>query len=52
MEYFYLKGGDFSNEIRGFANTVETFEISEYFDEPYFKTKKVIFLPILNNNAK
>jgi 16S rRNA (guanine527-N7)-methyltransferase len=49
---FYLKGGDFSNEIRGFANTVETFEISEYFVEPYFKTKKVIFLPILNNNAK
>jgi 16S rRNA (guanine527-N7)-methyltransferase len=42
----YLKGGDFYDEIKGFANIVETFEISTFFSEPFFETKKVIYLPI------
>ncbi len=49
---FYLKGGDFSKEIKGFANEIKTFEISEFFNEPFFSTKKMIFLPIHNNNSK
>jgi 16S rRNA (guanine527-N7)-methyltransferase len=48
----YLKGGDFSEEIKGFAKMIETFEISSWFDEPFFETKKVIYLPIINDNAK
>ena len=48
----YLKGGDFTNETKGFGAQVETFEISAYFDEPFFSTKKVIFLPINNKHAK
>lgn len=48
----YLKGGDFNDEIKGFASNIETFEISSYFNEPFFDTKKVIFLPINNRNAK
>ena len=42
----YLKGGDFYDEIKGFANIVETIEISAFFSEPFFETKKVIYLPI------
>lgn len=45
----YLKGGDFHDEIKGYARQIETFEISAYFNEPFFDTKKVIFLPINNS---
>lgn len=48
----YLKGGEFSDEIKGFANLIEIFEISAWFDEPFFQTKKVIYLPIINHNSK
>lgn len=45
----YLKGGDFRDEIKGYVRQIETFEISAYFNEPFFDTKKVIFLPINNS---
>jgi 16S rRNA (guanine527-N7)-methyltransferase len=48
----YLKGGDFNDEIKGFAKLIETFEISSYFSEPFFNTKKVIFLPVNNKDTK
>ena len=43
---FYLKGGDFQDEIRSFKNIIEIAKISDFFAEPYFETKKVIYLPI------
>ncbi len=42
----YLKGGDLSSELKEFDKKAEMFEISEYFDEPFFRTKKVIYLPV------
>jgi 16S rRNA (guanine527-N7)-methyltransferase len=42
----YLKGGDFQNEIIDFQRIIEVREISDFFTEPFFETKKVIFLPI------
>jgi 16S rRNA (guanine527-N7)-methyltransferase len=42
----YLKGGDFGDEIKSFKNIIEVTEISTLFNEPYFETKKVIYLPI------
>ncbi len=42
----YLKGGDFQEEIRNFMSQIEVTEISGFFAEPYFETKKVIYLPI------
>lgn len=42
----YLKGGDFSEEIQEFKKNIETFNIPEFFDEPFFETKKVIYLPL------
>ena len=42
----YLKGGDFQDEISKFRKEIEVTEISGFFSEPYFKTKKVIYLPI------
>jgi 16S rRNA (guanine527-N7)-methyltransferase len=42
----YLKGGDFSSEIATFKKTVEIFNIPDFFDEPFFETKKIIYLPV------
>jgi 16S rRNA (guanine527-N7)-methyltransferase len=42
----YLKGGDFESEIKAFRATAEIFDLSTSFEEPYFETKKVIYLPV------
>jgi 16S rRNA (guanine527-N7)-methyltransferase len=42
----YLKGGDFESEIKAFRATAEIFDLSSSFEEPYFETKKVIYLPV------
>lgn len=42
----YLKGGDLKEELKKFKSKIETFEISEFFTEPFFETKKVIYLRI------
>jgi 16S rRNA (guanine527-N7)-methyltransferase len=41
----YLKGGNLTNELSRFKNKTEIFPLSDFFDEPYFKTKKIIYLP-------
>ena len=41
----YLKGGDLSEELKGYRN-VQVFEMSEFFEEEFFKTKKLVYLPI------
>ena len=42
----YLKGGDLKNELFTFRHKVRTWDIGEWFEEEYFDTKKVIYLPI------
>jgi 16S rRNA (guanine527-N7)-methyltransferase len=42
----YLKGGDLSQEIKPFRKSVFVQDLSEYFDEEYFETKKVLHLPL------
>ncbi len=42
----YLKGGDFQDEIKDFKRSIEVTELSNFFTEPYFETKKVIYLPV------
>ncbi|MDE6028318.1 MAG: 16S rRNA (guanine(527)-N(7))-methyltransferase RsmG [Muribaculaceae bacterium] len=44
-----LKGGDISGEMKGAAAGGETVEISQYFEEPFFKTKKVAYSPVKGN---
>ncbi len=39
----YLKGGDLSEELKGIKHI--KYEISEFFKEDFFKTKKVIYIP-------
>ncbi|MBI5218295.1 MAG: 16S rRNA (guanine(527)-N(7))-methyltransferase RsmG [Bacteroidia bacterium] len=42
----YLKGGDFTEEIIPFKKTAVVYNISDYFTEDFFKTKKIIYLQI------
>ena len=41
----YLKGGDLIEELKNYRNA-QTFELSDYFSEDFFKTKKVVYLPM------
>lgn len=41
-----LKGGNLTDEIKPFKNIAEVFELSQFFEEDYFKTKKAIYLPM------
>ena len=42
----YLKGGDFQEEIKDFTQNITVSEIKKFFAEPFFKTQKVVYLPI------
>ena len=42
----YLKGGDLDDELAPFRKKVRTWDIAEFFEEPYFETKKVIYMPM------
>ena len=41
----YLKGGDLSEELKDYR-TAEIFELTDYFEEDFFETKKVVYLPM------
>lgn len=41
-----LKGGEIEHEILPYKHIASTYEISDYFKEEYYKTKKVVFVPI------
>ncbi len=42
----YLKGGDLNEEIKKFKPAIKVFSIDQHFDEPFFETKKIVYLPI------
>lgn len=41
----YLKGGDLLEELAPFPKARE-FALSDFFEEPFFETKKVVYLPM------
>tara|TARA_R110001583_G_scaffold44872_8_gene142055 strand:- start:335 stop:970 length:636 start_codon:yes stop_codon:yes gene_type:complete len=41
----YLKGGDLSEELKDYRNA-QIFELSDYFTEEFYDTKKVVYLPM------
>ncbi len=45
-----LKGGDLTAEAAPFKNIQVTYELSEFFDEEFFETKKALFVPVTNRN--
>lgn len=41
-----LKGGDLSGEVQKYRNDVLIDDLSNYFKEEFYKTKKVVYLPL------
>ncbi len=41
----YLKGGDLTEELKDFPKA-EIYSITDYFEEEFFETKKVVYLPL------
>lgn len=42
---YYLKGGDLDDEIKELSLKLIESPISEFYEEEFFKTKKIIFIP-------
>ena len=41
-----LKGGELAEEARPFGKAAQITSLSDYFDEAYFQTKKLVYLPL------
>ena len=41
----YLKGGDLDEELKEAKKPHQLFDLSDYFTEDFFETKKVVFVP-------
>ena len=41
-----LKGGSLEGELKPFKKTAEADDLSMYFEEEYFKTKKIVYVLI------
>jgi 16S rRNA (guanine527-N7)-methyltransferase len=44
--FLCLKGGDLQEELKPFKNKVVIYDLSDYFEEEFFQTKKVVYLPV------
>lgn len=42
----YLKGGDVSDDAAFFGKRLEIWDINDFFSEPFFATKKILYLPV------
>lgn len=40
----YLKGGDLQEELKSFAGKCRIYDIDRYFEEEFFKTKKIVYI--------
>ena len=41
-----LKGGELQHEIQPYKNIAELYEVSDFFQEEFFKTKKAVYVPL------
>ncbi len=43
----YLKGGDITEEMSSLPYQTKTFNIYDFFKEPFFKTKKIVYIDLV-----
>lgn len=41
----YLKGGDLTEELAAAGKKYKVYDITDFFDEEFFETKKVVYIP-------
>ncbi len=44
---FYLKGGDLKEELSGIKNYMEVINLSDFFKEEFFETKKLVYVQLV-----
>lgn len=44
--FITLKGGDVQAEVQDFRKAVDVTNVSNYYEEEFFKTKKIVYLPV------
>jgi 16S rRNA (guanine527-N7)-methyltransferase len=44
----YLKGGDLDEEMNELKRRYSTYDLTEFFEEEFFQTKKVVYVPVFN----
>ncbi len=44
-----LKGGDLTEEIKPMGSAIQVFNLADYFNEPFFETKKLVYIPALKS---
>ena len=42
-----LKGGDLNEELKQLRRPYELTPVSRYFDDPYFETKQILYIPLV-----
>lgn len=42
----YLKGGDITEELKPFGNRSVVYNLSDFFTEEFYETKKLVYLPV------
>jgi 16S rRNA (guanine527-N7)-methyltransferase len=42
-----LKGGDLKEEFKGLSKDIEVYELQSWFTNPFFETKKLVYVPLV-----
>jgi len=42
----YLKGGDLTEELAELTMKTRSYDLSDFFEEEFFETKKVVYVPL------
>jgi len=49
---FYLTGGDIDKEVQNFRKNIRIFDLKDTFQEPFFETKKLIYLSLSDSKGR
>jgi len=41
-----LKGGDLTSELHSYRQVAEVMSLTDFFSDPFFKTKKLVYVPL------
>jgi 16S rRNA (guanine527-N7)-methyltransferase len=44
--YLLLKGGELDEEMKELGRSHSVVAISDYFEDPFFETKKIVYIPV------
>lgn len=48
----YLKGGDLKKELKEAKKKYAIYDLTDFYDEDFFETKKVVYVPLANHSER